>query len=582
MYTDIIDAMTNRELADTFNLIADLLQIKGEVVYKFLAYRKAAENLIDLGRDVNDVWEEGKLEDIPGVGKAIAAKIDELLRTGKLEFLEKVKQEIPESLAGLMKVPDLGPKKIKLFYDELGIKTLKALEAAAAGGELRELAGMGAKSEAKILAGIESLARRTGRLSLEATWPLAQELLEMLRGLPGVQKAEAAGSLRRMRETIGDIDILVAADESAGIMQAFVEQESVARVLGKGETKASVEFHNGMRAQLWVHPPEKFGTALQYATGSKNHNVRLRELALSQGFSLSEQALTKADGAEITCESEEEVYEKLGLPWIAPELREDRGEVQAAQAGELPELLRLEDIKMELHTHSTWSDGKATILEMAEAAITRGYKVLAITDHSASLGIANGLTVERLREKRKEIDTVQAQLGDSIRLLHGTEMEIKADGTLDYPDDVLAELDIVIASLHVSMRQPRAQVTERMLNAINNPHVDIIAHLTNRLIPDRGGADLDMDAVLAAAAETDTALEINANPRRLDLTDIYARRAIEMGIKLTINTDAHAPEQMEFMNYGVATARRGWVTAENVINCWEVEALVAWLEIRGR
>ena len=582
MYTDIIDAMTNRELADTFNLIADLLQIKGEVVYKFLAYRKAAENLIDLGRDVNDVWEEGKLEDIPGVGKAIAAKIDELLRTGKLEFLENVKQEIPESLAGLMEVPDLGPKKIKMFYDELGIKTLKALEAAAAGGELRELAGMGAKSEAKIIAGIESLARRTGRLSLEATWPLAQELLEMLRGLPGVQKAEAAGSLRRMRETIGDIDILVAADESAGIMQAFVEQESVARVLGKGETKASVEFHNGMRAQLWVHPPEKFGTALQYATGSKNHNVRLRELALSQGLSLSEQALKKADGTEITYASEEEVYTTLGLPWIAAELREDRGEVQAAQAGELPELLRLEDIKMELHTHSTWSDGKATILEMAEAAITRGYKVLAITDHSASLGIANGLTVERLREKRKEIDTVQAQLGDSIRLLHGTEMEIKADGTLDYPDDVLAELDIVIASLHVSMRQPRAQVTERMLNAINNPHVDIIAHPTNRLIPDRGGADLDMDAVLAAAAETDTALEINANPRRLDLTDIYARRAVEMGIKLTINTDAHAPEQMDFMNYGVATARRGWVEAGNVINCWEVETLLAWLQGRGR
>lgn len=573
--------MTNSELAETFTLIANLLQIKGEVVYKVLAYRKAADSLLELGRDVNTVWEEGKLEDIPGVGKAIAAKIDELLQTGKLEFLEKVKKEIPESLAGLMEVPDLGPKKIKLFYDEIGIQTLEELKAAAEGGKLRDLAGMGAKSEAKILAGIESLSRRTGRLSLEDTWPLAQELLELLRGLPGVEKAEVAGSLRRMRETIGDIDILVAAKQSAGIMQAFVEQESVARVLGQGETKSSVEFHNGMRAQLWVHPPEKFGTALQYATGSKDHNVRLRELAQSQGLSLSEQALTKEDGTEILCASEEEVYKKLGLPWIAPELREDRGEIQAAKAGELPQLIQVEDIRMELHTHSTWSDGKASILEMAEAAIERGYKALAVTDHSASLGIANGLTAARLRNKRKEMDEVQEQLGERILLLHGTEMEIRADGTLDYPDEALAELDIVIASLHVSMRQPRAKVTERMLIAINNPHVDIIAHPTNRLIPERGGADLDMDAILEAAAETDTVLEINANPRRLDLTDIYARRAVEMGIKLTINTDAHAPEHMRFMNYGVATARRGWVAAKHVINCWEVGELVEWLKARG-
>ncbi|MEK6256665.1 MAG: PHP domain-containing protein [Chloroflexota bacterium] len=384
-----------------------------------------------------------------------------------------------------------------------------------------------------------------------------------------------------MRETVGDIDILVAAKESEAIMKAFVEQEAVARVLGQGQTKSSVEFHNGVRAQIWVHPPEKFGTALQYATGSKDHNVKLRELALSQGLSLSEHALTKEDGSELLFAKEEALYEKLGLPWIAPELREDRGEVEAAKGGALPELITLANIQMELHTHSTWSDGKASILEMAQEAIRRGYKVLAVTDHSASLGIANGLNVARLRKKKAEMDEVQTQLGDSIRLLHGTEMEIKADGTLDYPDDVLAELDIVIASLHVSMRQPREQVTERMLTAINNPHVDIIAHPTNRLIPDRGGADLDMDAILGAALETDTALEINANPRRLDLADIYARRAVEMGIKLTINTDAHVPAQMDFMNYGVATARRGWVQAEHVINCWEVDKLLAWLQGRG-
>ena len=576
-----MSSMTNQELAQTFNLIADLLQIKGEVVYKVLAYRKAAENLIDLGHDVTKVWEQGKLESIPGVGKAIAEKIDELMRTGELAFLEKLAKEVPKSLAGLMEVPDLGPKKIKLFFDELGIKTLDDLKAAAEAGKLQQLAGMGAKSEAKILTGLESLARRSGRTPLGKAWPLAQEQLELLRAAPGVVKAEAAGSLRRMRDTVGDIDVLASAEDSDGVMAVFTGQEGVARVLGSGETKASVEFHNGMRAQLWVHPPERFGTALQYASGSKGHNVRLRELALSIGLSLSEHALKKEDGEEITCAEEEEVYAALGLPWIPPELREDRGEVQAALEGKLPELITLNDIRMELHTHSTWSDGKASILEMAEAARERGYLALSITDHSQSLGIANGLSVERLEEQKQEIAAARKELGNSFTLLHGTEMEIRADGTLDYSDEVLAELDIVIASVHVSMRQPRQQVTERMLNAIRNPHVDIIAHPTNRLIPDREGADLDMDAILEAAAEHDTVLEINANPRRLDLNDVYARRAVEMGIKLAINTDAHAPGQMAFMEYGVATARRGWVTAEQVINCWQVKDLVVWLQGRG-
>ncbi len=570
---------TNQQLADTFRLIGDLLEIKGEIVYKTLAYRKASESLISLGRDVSEIWGEGKLTDIPGVGAAIAEKIDELLSTGELRFLNKLTTEVPITLADLLQVQGLGPKKVGLFWRELGITTLEELETAARAGELRGLPGMGAKSEEKIIAGIEALARRSGRTPLGTAWPFAQDLLEMLRGLPGVTAAKAAGSLRRMKATVGDLDILAAAPDSESVMKAFVERPDVVEVLGHGSTKSSVEFANGLRAQLWVHPPERFGTALQYATGSKDHNVRLRELALAQGYSLSEHALKRVDDeSEVLCPTEEEVYTALGLPWIPPELREDRGEVQAAGAGTLPDLIELKHHKAELHAHSTWSDGKATMREMAEGAIERGYRVLAITDHSQSLGIANGLSVERLREQRREIDALQGELGDAITLLQGAEIEIKADGTLDYPDEVLAELDIVVASLHTSLGQPREKVTQRLLNAIRNPYVDIIGHPTGRLLPDREGADLDMDAVLAAAAETGTALEINAHPSRLDLEDIYAHRAIELGIPLTINTDAHAPDHFDLIHFGIATARRAWAEPAHVINTWDVDKLLSWLK----
>lgn len=573
--------MTNKELADVFILVADLLEIKGAVVYKTLAYRKAADNLTNLGRDVQDIWKEGKLTDIPGVGKAIAEKIDELLQTGKLNYLENLQKEIPSQLANLLQIPDLGPKKVGLFYRELNIKSLAELKAAAEKGKLRDLPGMGPKSEAKILEGIESLGRRSGRTPLGEAWPFAQELLAKLRKVKGVVAAEAAGSLRRMRSTIGDIDILVASSDPEKVSAAFVEDPGVARVLGQGSIKSSVEYHNGMRAQLWVHPPERFGTALQYATGSKDHNVRTRELAQSMELSLTDQAIIRSDKSEILCATEEEVYATIGLPWIPPELREDRGEVQAAQKGELPKLIEIKQIRAELHSHSTWSDGKVSILEMASAAKAHGYSTLAITDHSFSLGIANGLSIERIQKQREEIEAARAQLGDSLLLLHGTEMEIRADATLDFPDEILEWLDIVIASLHVSMRQPRAKATQRILNAINNPHVDIIAHPTNRKLPDREGADLDMDAILEAAAETGTALEINANPRRLDLEDIYARRALEMGIKLVVNTDAHHPDHLNFMNYGVATARRAWTERKDVINTWTPKQIQSWLKERG-
>jgi DNA polymerase (family 10) len=573
--------MNNRQLAETFVLIADLLEIKGEIIYKTLAYRKAAESLTSLGRDASEYWKEGKLEDIPGVGKAISEKIDELLRTGKLEFLEKLEAEVPPGLAGWLQVPGLGPKKVALIWKELGITKLAELEKAAKAGKLRGLPGMGEKSEAQIITGIESLGRRSGRIPLGRAWPLAQQIIAALKGIEGVVAAEPAGSLRRMRPTVGDLDILVAAKESAPVMEAFTALPGVMRVHGKGETKSSIEFADGVRAQLWVHPPEKFGTALQYATGSKDHNVRLRELALDKGLSLSEHALTKTDGSgEILCATEEEVYSALGLPWIPPELREDRGEVQAAKAGKLPKLIEVKDIRADLQVHSNWSDGKLSMLEMAKAAAEHGIKLIAFTDHSVSLGVTGGLSMERHAGQQKEIEQAQKELGDSIRILHASEVEIKADGALDYPDEFLASLDLVLASLHTSLRQPREKVTQRLLNAIRNPHVDIIGHPTGRLIPEREGADLDMEAVLAAAAETGVALEINAHPSRLDLEDVYARRAKELGIPISINTDAHSEADLDMLHFGVATARRAWLTAEDVINTWPTEKLLDWLKNR--
>ena len=572
---------TNQQLADTLYKIADLLEIKGEVIYKILAYRKAAESLTELPGDVNQYWEEGKLTDIPGVGKAIAEKIDELLSTGKMEFQDRLEAEVPSSLVEVLQVPDVGPKKVALFWREAGVTNLAELKAAANDGKLRDLPGMGPKSEAKVLAGIKALARRTDRMPLGKAWPFAQELLVFLSEIPGVQAVEAAGSLRRMRNTVGDLDLLAAAPDSGPVMDAFVGHPGVIEVLGHGEVKSSVEFSNNVRVQLWVHPPDRFGTALQYATGSKDHNVRLRELAIKRGLSLSDQAFTTEAGDEILCATEADVYSQLDLPMIPPELREDRGEVKAALTGNLPNLIRTQELGSELHTHSTWSDGKLSIREMAGEARKRGKQVLAITDHTYSLGVAGGLSVEELQEQRVEIDVVRDELGESIQLLHGCEVEIRADGTLDYPDEILAQLDIVIAALHTGLRQPRVRVTKRLLNAINNPHVDIIAHPTGRIIPNREGADLDMGAIFEAAAESGVALEINAHPSRLDLDDVYARQAVDMGILITVNTDAHSASDMDLLHFGVATARRAWIEPQQVINTWSYEKLVGWLRSRG-
>ena len=574
--------MNHQELAQVFDNVADLLEIKGEVVYKVLAYRRAAESLRGFGQDANVTWKAGRLRDIPGVGEAIAGKIDELLRTGQLEFYEKLKREIPEGLVELLAVPDVGPKKVALFWKKLDITSLAGLEAAARAGKLRDLAGMGEKSEAKVLAGIESLARRaTGRWPLGQAWPLAQVLLAFLRDLPGVEQAEVAGSLRRMKSTIGDLDFLVAAKKAEPIMAAFVAHPLVVRILGQGPTKSSVEFSNGLQADLRVLPAARWGTLLQYFTGSKEHSVKLRELAVRNGLSLSEHAFTPEAGDEILCATEAEVYRTLGLAYIPPELREDRGEIEAALKGTLPRLVEVRDLQSELHSHTTWSDGGLSVREMAQAARARGLKCLAITDHSQSLGVTGGLTPERLRAQRREIDLVQGEMGGGFSLLQGAEVEIRADGQLDYNDDVLGDLDIVVASLHTSLRQPRDVVTARLLHAIENRHVDIIGHPTGRLLPDREGADLDMEAVLQAAAGSGVALEINANPARLDLDDIYAYRALELGCLLAINTDAHQPSHFDLAHFGVGIARRSWATSERVINTWPVEKLLHWLDARG-
>ncbi len=577
-----MNKMRNREVVEIFSNVADMLSIRGDQIHRVLAYRKAAESIEALGRDINAVHAEGKLTDIPGIGDTLADKIDEMLTTGKLEFYEKLAKEIPPSLVGLLKVEGLGPKRVKQLYDVLNITNIDELSAAAQAGKLQELPGMGAKSEAKLIAAIDSLARHGDtRVSVGVAWPIAQQLLAELEQVPGVTKASVGGSLRRMRDTIGDIDLLVAADTPDAVMDRFGQLDMVGSVDARGPTRSRVTLHNGLGVDLRVLPGERWGTLLCYFTGSKDHNVKLREMALKKGLTLNEHAFTPlAGGEEILCATEEEVYKQLGLAYIPPRLREDRGEIEAAKKGKLPSLIEEGDIRLDLHMHTTWSDGTLSIREMAHAARERGRRGIVITDHSVSLGVANGLSVERLRQQAAEIREVAAEFGPDFRILHGTEVEIKADGTLDFPDDVLAELDFVIASLHSALGQPREQITQRLLNAIRNPHVDMIGHPTGRLLPDRAGADLDMDAIITAAAETGTILEINANPARLDLNDIHARMAIEKGVKLAINTDAHRAAELDLLPYGVATAQRGWVTAADVVNTWPIDTLIDYVSRR--
>jgi len=567
--------VTNREVADFLRMIADMLEIKGEVIYKSLAYRRAAEQIEALGHDISDYWREGRLREIPGVGAALEGKLDELLRTGRLGYFEELQEQIPAGVVGLLTIPNVGPKTAKLLWEHLGALSVAEVEQAAQQGKLRSLPGLGVRSEQRILEGIQSLYRRTTRIPLGAAWPVASELVRALRRELGVETVEPVGSLRRMKDTVGDIDLLVAYKEPGRATEAFTRLPQVAQVLSSGTTRASVVLHNGLQVDLRALEPERYGPLLQYFTGSKEHNVALRALAQTQGLSLSEYGF-KRDGQEVLCAREEQVYQMVGLPWIPPELREDRGEIQAAQKGTLPKLLQHSDIRGDLHVHTDWSDAAATVEEIATAAQGLGYEYLAISDHTQGLGVANGLDVSRLREQRKEIERLNKRFA-GFRLLQGAEVEIRGDGSLDFPDEVLHELDVVIASVHIGQRQDRETITARVLRAMRNPHVDILGHPSGRLLGQREASNLDLDRVLEVAAETGTVLEINATPNRLDLDDVHVRQAAQLGVRLCINSDAHSVTGLQAMEYGVAAARRGWAEDRHIINTLPLNDLVELL-----
>ncbi len=564
--------MHNQQVADVLNRIADMLDVLGENPYKGIAYRRAADQIAHLGEDIRQVWERGELRAIPGVGEALAKKLGELLSTGRLQYYERLQEQVPVGVLDLLAIPDVGPKTAKLLWEALGVTSIGEAEQAARAGRIRELPGMGARSEQKILQGIEFLRRRSARVPLGDAWPIADQILESLREVPGVIKASAAGSLRRRKSTVGDIDLLVASSSPETVMEAFASMEHVAEVSLRGPTKTTVILDNGLQVDLRVLPPERYGSLLQYFTGSKEHNVHLRGLAQEQGLSLSEYGF-KRDGEEILCPQEEDVYSRLGLPWIPPELREDRGEIEAAQSGRLPDLVTEGDILGDLHAHTNWSDGAASIEEMAEAARQRGYRYLLISDHSHGLGIARGLSVERLREQQREIRRLNSRY-DDFRLLHGIELEMRGDGSLDFPDQVLAELDLVIASVHTGLRQPTEQITGRLVSAMHNPHVDIIGHPLGRILGQREESAVDVSALLEAAAQTRTALEVNSIPLRLDLDDVHIRRATQMGVRLAIGSDAHNPNGLNALAFGVATARRGWAEPQHILNTLTAEDLL--------
>lgn len=568
--------MKNSDIALTFAQVATLLEIRGDNIHRVLSYRRAAENLGEYPEELTQLAEKGELTSIPGIGKTLAEKIEELINTGRLEFLDKLAEEIPLSILDLLKIEGMGPKRVKLVFQELGVTSLAELEEAAKDGSLSTLPKMGQKSVDKILAGIQALKSfGTDRVKLGEALPLAEEILAKLEAMPSVSKASIAGSVRRRKETIGDIDLLVATDDPEAVMETFTNLGPEFEVALNGPTKSRI-VKEGLGVDLRVLPAENWGTLISYFTGSQAHNVRLRERAKSMGLSLNEYAFSKIDSDEkILCPTEEDVYRVLEMAWVPPELREDKGEIEAAENGSLPTLITPADIQGDLHMHTTWSDGSHTVMEMAQAAIALGHKYICITDHSYSLGIANGLNEERILAQHSDIQLVRDQLGDQIHILHGTEMEVRNDGRLDFEDDLLESLDFVIAAVHTGLSQPRQQVTDRMLGAIENPHVDMIAHPTGRLIGRRTGGDFDMAAIIQAAAKTGTILEINAHPSRLDLKDTYVRMALENGVKLAINTDAHHIDQLQLMHFGVSTGRRGWAEPKNIVNSWGYDDLIA-------
>jgi DNA polymerase (family 10) len=574
--------MKNKEIAKIFNEIAEYLEMEG-VQFKPYAYQKVALTLETLKDNVEDLYKTGglkALKSIPGVGDSMARKIEEYLNSGRIEYYEEFKRKMPINLDEIVAVEGVGPKKAKVLFEKLGVKNLEELEAAAQAHKIAPLFGFGEKTEKNILQALGFLKGSQGRFLLGEILPIAHQVLEQLAGLPEVARADVAGSVRRRKETIGDVDFLVISTNPTRVMDWFVSRPGVVKVWGQGTTKSSVRLKEGFDMDIRVIAPESYGAALQYFTGSKDHNIALRKIAIDQGYKLSEYGLFQGEKL-IAADTEAAVYKKLGMPWIPPEIRENRGEIDAARAGKLPQLIGYDDIKGDLHVHSNWDGGANPIDEIAAAAMARGYEYIGISDHTKFLKIEHGLDEDQLRARNREIDGINARLakeGKNFRVLKGCEANIMADGSIDINDAALAELDYVIAGIHSHFRQPREEMTRRILTAMHNPHVDIIAHPTGRILKRREEYEVAIDDLLKAAQETGTVLEINSYPERLDLGDVNIFAAKQAGIKMVINTDSHNLSQLHLIDFGLSQARRGWAEKKDIINAWPVEKMLGMLK----
>jgi DNA polymerase (family X) len=573
--------MTNAEIAAALEELGVLYELDGAVKYRVLAYSSAAKAIRESPVSVAELSAAGRATEIPGVGKTLAEKIGALLETGEIPAAAKLKAKFPPTLIEVTRVPGVGAKTARLLFEQLGVSSLEELKAAAEAEEVREVKGLGPKAEENVLASLERLGEPgegPGRLLLSAVRPIAEQLAAALREHPAARRVEVAGSVRRWAETCKDIDLIATAEEPVALAEHLAGHELIAAAGNPGPNGLRAQTHNGIGVDLRIVPPEAFGNLLQHFTGSQAHNVQLREAAVAEGLSVSEHGIAETESGEVTlCATELEVYERLGYAYIEPELREGRGELKAARAGELPELVTLDDIRGDLHAHTTLSDGRNTLGEMAEAGRARGYAYMAITDHSASHGFGDHVTAERLWQRIEEV-AAWNEGKRGFRLLSGSEINIGLDGALDYPDDLVAALDWVVASVHTSFAISPQAMTERVLAAIENPDVDCIGHLTGRLIGRREPYGIDVEAVAEAAARTGTMLEVNGNPNRRDLSEQHARLAREAGATIVLNTDAHGVDTLDYMAYAIATARRAWLTAADVANTrgWrEFKKLVA-------
>ncbi|MHC4981603.1 MAG: DNA polymerase/3'-5' exonuclease PolX [Planctomycetota bacterium] len=571
--------MKNKEIAEVFSGIADLMEILGEDRFRINSYRKSARLLEDLTDDVESIAEAGRLKDLPGVGKSTAEKIQEFLDTGKVSLHQQLLGKVPPQLPEMLGVPGVGPKTVAKLWKQANVTSLAQLREALQKDDprLQEVEGLGAKKIRQLLDGLTFMESSGGRILLDDAEARAGELMGVVKRCKGARRATAAGSLRRGRETVGDIDLLCEASQSAAgkIIESFANAPAVRRVLAKGSTKGTVVLEGEVQADLRVVPKKSFGAALQYFSGSKEHNVRLREIAVKKGLKLNEYGLFRGS-AQIAGSDEEGIYAKLGLSFVPPELREDRGEVEAAIEGKLPGLIELSDVRGDLHMHTKASDGRNTIDEMIQACRDRGYKYMCISEHSKSQIQANGLDEKRLVEHADAVRRAAGRYSD-IHVFVGIEVDIFKNGSLDLSDDVLRELDFVTASPHTALSMGRKEATKRIIAAIKNPYVHCVGHPSGRLINSRPGMEIDIDEIAAAAAANKVALEINAHPMRLDLRDVHVRAAVQAGAKIVINTDAHVAEGLDLMGYGVLTARRGWAEAKDVINTYSLAQLKKWI-----